>query len=141
MFRYMGTSLEPAVTSVGLVFESMVVGLAPASAWAGLHGGSTGIRDHSVGSAPGTLGGCLILGQARSLVSQELAWWLSLWGPLVVGQIRSLGPGGLAWLGPGALVVNLALGPSGRLGLWVPTWSLGLQELIGSLGPQELPGP
>ena len=49
MFRYMGTSLEPAVTSVGLVFESMAGDLAPGSAWAGLHGGSTGIRDHKCG--------------------------------------------------------------------------------------------
>lgn len=38
-------------------------------------------------------------------------------------------------------MVSLAQGLSGSLGLWVPTWSLGLQELIGSLGPQELPGP
>ena len=49
MFWNMGTSLEPAVTSVGQVFKSMAVGLAPGSAWAGLHGGSTGIRDHKCG--------------------------------------------------------------------------------------------
>lgn len=64
---YMGTSLEPAVTSMSLVFESM--------AWAslGLHGQAYMVGQQvsgtTVGSAPGTLGGCLILGQARSLVS------------------------------------------------------------------------
>lgn len=67
-------------------------------------------------------------------------------------MVESVGPSGgeadqesgsmaVGLAGPVALVVSLAVGPSGSLGLWVPTWSLGLQELIGNLGPQELPGP
>ena len=41
---------------------------------------------------------------------------------------------------PGYTVVGLMLGSARNLGFLVPTWSLGLLESAGTLGPWELPG-
>ena len=57
--------------------------------------------------------------------SMGSGWSLALWG--------------LIWQEPWAAVVSLVLGPSGSLCSWMPMWSLGLQELIENLEPQEPP--
>lgn len=87
-----------------------------------------------MGSAPGTLGSCLILGQARSLVSQELAWVVESMGSSGGGADQESGSRGFGLAGAWGFSGEPGSGSIWKVGFVGTHLSLGLQELFEAWG-------